>query len=73
MVDFTINMVGMDQLLGAGAGFVDLRWDDNVPGQERAVKNENNYSTINYKFVGDDVDKLSERPASDSGRVCAPA
>ncbi len=65
MVDFKINMVGMDQLLGTGASFIDLRWEIDVPGQERGSKNENNYSTIQYKFLGDDIDKLSER--SDSG------
>ncbi|MFP4366969.1 MAG: membrane protein insertase YidC [Bacteroidales bacterium] len=60
MVDFSINFVGMDQILGAGASFVDLRWEIDVPGQERSQKNENNYSTIHYKFLGDEVDKLSE-------------
>ncbi len=66
MVDFNINLVGMDQLLGAGASFIDLLWEVNVRGQERVSKNENNYSTIQYKFLGDDIDKLSER--SDSGQ-----
>lgn len=61
MVDFDINLVGMDQLLGAGANFIDLRWEIDVPGQERGSKNENNYTTIQYKYLGDDVDKLSER------------
>ncbi len=65
-VDYNINLVGMDQLLGAGASFIDLFWEVNVPGQERVSKNENNYSTIQYKFLGDDIDKLSER--ADTGR-----
>ncbi len=65
MVDFNINMVGMDRYLGAGASFIDLRWEIDLPGQERGSKNENNYSTIQYKFLNDDVDKLSER--SDRG------
>lgn len=65
MVDFSINLVGMDQLFGAGASFVDLRWEADVPGQERGSKNENNYSSIHYKFLTDDVDKLSERSDSD--------
>ncbi len=65
MADFNINMVGMDQLLGATASFVDLRWEIDVPGQERVSSNENNYSTIQYKFLGDDVDKLSERSDHD--------
>ena len=65
MVDFSINLVGMDQVLGAGASYIDLLWQIDVPGQERGSKYENNYSTINYKFLGDDVDKLSERPERD--------
>jgi YidC/Oxa1 family membrane protein insertase len=69
MVDFTVNMVGMDQLLGAGASFIDLRWQIDVPGQERSSANENNYSAINYKFLGDDIDNLSERPDRDQEEV----
>ncbi len=65
MVDFSINLVGMDDIIGAGTSFLDLRWEANVPGQEKNRDNENNYSSINYKFLGDDVDKLSERADSD--------
>jgi YidC/Oxa1 family membrane protein insertase len=69
MVDFTINLVGMDQVFGTGANFIDLRWQIDVPGQERGSKYENNYSTINYKFFGDDVDNLSERSERDSEEI----
>jgi YidC/Oxa1 family membrane protein insertase len=61
LVDFTVNLVGMDQVLGTGTSYVDLLWQIDVPGQERGSKYENNYSSINYKFLGDDVDRLSER------------
>jgi YidC/Oxa1 family membrane protein insertase len=66
MVDFNINLVGINQVIGAGATFIDLNWEVFVPGQEKSRDNENNYSTINYKFLGDDIDKLSERADSDS-------
>jgi YidC/Oxa1 family membrane protein insertase len=69
MVDFTINLVGMDQVFGSGANFIDLRWQIDVPGQERGSKYENNYSTINYKFLGDDVDNLSERSEMDTEEI----
>jgi YidC/Oxa1 family membrane protein insertase len=65
MVDFSINLVGMNQVIGAGATFIDLNWEVFVPGQEKSRENENNYSTINYKFLGDDIDKLSERSDSE--------
>ncbi len=65
MVDFNINLVGMDRYLGVGASFIDLRWEIDLPGQERVSRNENNYSTIQYKFLNDDVDKLSERADRD--------
>jgi YidC/Oxa1 family membrane protein insertase len=61
MVDFSVNLVGMDQVLGTGTSYVDLLWQIDVPGQERGSKYENNYSSINYKFLGDDVDRLTER------------
>ncbi len=69
MVDFSINLVGSDQFLGAGASFIDLRWEAQIPGQEKSRDNENNYSTINYKFLSDDVDKLSERSDSDQDEL----
>jgi hypothetical protein len=54
MVDFSINLVGMDQVMGSNAGFIDLRWEIDV-GQERGQGNENNeYSTVQFKFLGDD-------------------
>jgi YidC/Oxa1 family membrane protein insertase len=61
MVDFDINLVGMDQVFGANTGFIDLRWEVDIPGQERGQGKENEYSTIQYKFLGDEIDKLSER------------
>ncbi|MGF1584217.1 MAG: membrane protein insertase YidC [Bacteroidales bacterium] len=67
MVDFNINLVGMDQMMGTNAGFIDLRWEIDIPGQERGQVKENEYSTIQYKFLGDEIDKLSER--SDSEQV----
>ena len=67
MVDFNINLVGMDQIMGTNAGFIDLRWEIDIPGQERGQDKENEYSTIQYKFLGDEIDKLSER--SDSEQV----
>jgi YidC/Oxa1 family membrane protein insertase len=67
MVDFNINLVGMDQMMGTSAGFIDLRWEIDIPGQERGQVKENEYSTIQYKFLGDEIDKLSER--SDSEQV----
>jgi YidC/Oxa1 family membrane protein insertase len=69
MLDFQINLVGMDQVMGAGAGFVDLKWETDVPGQERGRNNENNYSSLYYKFFGDDIDNLSERSSSDMEEV----
>ncbi len=69
MVDFNINLVGMEDYLGSGASFIDLYWEIDLPGQERVSKNENNYSTIQYKFLNDDVDKLSERSDRDHEEI----
>lgn len=60
MVDFNINVVGMQDLIAANTRFMNLNWHVDIQKQERIVDRFNG-STIYYKFLkDDDIDYLSE-------------
>lgn len=61
MVDFDINLVGMDDVVERNATTLDLHWKQNLPHQEKSLQNERDNSTIYYRFSDDEVDYLSER------------
>lgn len=67
MIDFQVNTVGMQEVIAANTTFINLDWKVKVPRQEKSRKNEQNVSTIFYKYLNDDVDKLREtRDASEN-------
>ncbi len=61
MVDFKINMVGMDSVVASNYSSVTLRWESFIPSQEKGHKNENSYTTVVYKYAGEDVEEISPR------------
>jgi YidC/Oxa1 family membrane protein insertase len=61
MVDFTINMVGMDQLIERNATSLDLHWKADLPSQEKSLQPQRENSTIYYQFNDGEVDYISER------------
>lgn len=58
MLDFDINIVGMDQLLDMKRGEVYLNWMVNAPNQEKSLKAQRDASTVFFKYKGEDVDEL---------------
>lgn len=60
MVDFDINMVGLDNVIERNTRTLDLHWRNDLPSQEKSLKNERMNSTIYYRFADDDVDYISE-------------
>ena len=63
MVDFNLRMVGMEKYISRKSG-VALDWNLDIPRLERGYDNEKNYSTIAYKFPGDEkVEDLGLRKA----------
>ena len=63
MVDFNLRMVGMDKYISRKSGLA-VDWNLDIPRLERGYDNEKNYSTIAYKFPGDDkVEDLGLRKA----------
>ncbi|MFN3557511.1 MAG: membrane protein insertase YidC [Bacteroidales bacterium] len=60
MLGFTINTVGMSEVIAANSSFLNLDWQKSVRRLEKSRKNELNTSTVYYKFLGKDIDRLRE-------------
>ncbi|MFP4287614.1 MAG: membrane protein insertase YidC [Bacteroidales bacterium] len=60
MVDFDINTVGMYDVIASNTSFFNLTWNKDVPRLEKSRKNEMNNTTVYYKFLNDEVDRLRE-------------
>lgn len=61
MMDYDLNLVGMDRVIDRGTNFLDLTWEMDMRRQEKSLDNERMETTIYYKYYQDDVDYLSER------------
>lgn len=59
MIDFDINMTGMDGVLAANTSFITLDWYADILQQEKSVDRWNG-STIFFKHLNDNVDNLSD-------------
>ncbi len=66
MVDFDINMRGMDQYIAGNQSYLNLTWSFEVPRQERTSKfGEDRYTNITYKFYEDDIDNLAQNKSDE--------
>lgn len=65
MLGYRLNMVGMNQIVDPGTGFIDLTWSTEMRRQEMSLENERNESTVYWKFDKESVDYLSERKDDD--------
>lgn len=71
MMDYDLNLVGMNRVVDAGTNYLDLAWEADMRRQERSLENERNESTIYYKYHEDEVDYLSERKDDEESLVTA--
>lgn len=60
MVDYDLNLVGMDKIVDPGTSFLNLSWKTEMRRQEKSLENDRRESSIYYKYYQDDVDYLSE-------------
>ena len=60
MLSFGLKANGMNMVMPAGTNSLDMQWTSKIRQQERGRKFEDRYSSIEYKFVADDIEKLSE-------------
>lgn len=59
-VGLTMNMINLNNVIAANAGYLELDWQQKLLKQEHNHKNESNASTIYYRYADEDVDHLSE-------------
>jgi len=68
IVDFDVNLVGMGELIAGNSNYLNFNWSQAGPRLEKKSKyGEDNYTSVNYKYFEDDVEKLS--PAKSSGET----
>ncbi|CAN5476511.1 membrane protein insertase YidC [soil metagenome] len=60
LLGYKVNFVGMNQVIAANTGYVELNWTQRLKSQEKDTKAERNNSTIYYMFSDDEVDFLAE-------------
>ena len=60
MVKMDIRQKGMETILPGNTASLDLFWNQNLRSQEKGRMFEERNSALYYKFVGSDVDHLSE-------------
>jgi len=60
MLSFGIKANDMNLVMPAGTNSLDVEWASKVRQQEKGRKFEARYSNIEYKYVADNIEKLSE-------------
>jgi YidC/Oxa1 family membrane protein insertase len=65
MVGFTIQLVGMKDIVTRDPASLDLSWEIDVPQQEQVKKTENGYTSLYYRHYKDDVDFFRPQTSKD--------
>ncbi|MBA2422359.1 MAG: membrane protein insertase YidC, partial [Chitinophagales bacterium] len=60
MMNYEFNLIGMDSLIHSNNPFINLEWDTKFNRTEKDITLEKNYSSIYFRYWGDDVDNISE-------------
>jgi len=64
-VDFNVTFKSMEGIIAANQNSLTLDWKMYLPQQEKGRQNEEQYSTINYKYYQDDVAGLGTRQSKE--------
>ena len=60
LIDFDINLVGMEKLVPSGVNYMNLEWQMKTPQTEKSKSNQDMYTGIQYQYSADkEVDYLS--------------
>ncbi|MBL0258180.1 MAG: membrane protein insertase YidC [Bacteroidetes bacterium] len=59
LVDYKINVVGLQDLISQNAGYINLDWKDQLIREEQSLSSEREASTVYYRFAEEDVDFIS--------------
>ncbi len=60
MVNFSVKAHSLEKVLTYGVNSLEMQWSSKVKQQEKSKKFENRYAALNYKYLSDDLDNLSE-------------
>ncbi len=63
MIDFDVRFVGTREAIAANTTFINLDWQARLPRLEKNRDNEQNNTTIYYKYTNDEVSRI--RPTRD--------
>ena len=69
MVDFDVTFKSMEGIIASNQNSLTLDWKMYIPQQEKGRQNEENYSTIQYKYFQDEVDGLGMNSKKDLEEV----
>ncbi len=69
MLGFDVKLMNMNQLISVNQTAIDFDWQVYSPRQEKGPQNENQYTSLFYKYHNDDVEELSATKDQDSKRV----
>jgi YidC/Oxa1 family membrane protein insertase len=72
MVDFRINLVGMKDLETRSPDVLDMGWSIFAPQQEQLKKNENQYVSVYYKPLQENVEYFKARSNKNEQEVSFP-
>ncbi|MEE2700373.1 MAG: membrane protein insertase YidC [Bacteroidota bacterium] len=60
LLDFDINLVGMEKLIPSGVNYMNLEWQMQIPQTEKSKSNQDMYTGLQYQYSADnEVDYLS--------------
>jgi YidC/Oxa1 family membrane protein insertase len=68
MVGFNVRFNSLDNIIAANQSNITLDWKMFIPQQEKGRQNEENYTTIQYKYFQDDVDGIKLRSTKEEKR-----
>ena len=65
MLNFKIQTSGLNGVLAPSTNALDLQWSQKMRSQEKGRKLENQYTSLYYKFVSDDVEYFGDSKDED--------
>ena len=71
LVDFNINMIGMNEVIPRELNFMNLEWQMKTPQTEKSKENQDMYTGIYYQYFADkdDIDYLGYTNSDDVEKI----
>jgi YidC/Oxa1 family membrane protein insertase len=65
MVNFSLHLVGMKDIVTRDPASLDLNWEINIPQHEQLKKNEQQYTSLYFRHYKEDVDFFKARTSKE--------